>query len=107
METFKIVVDGVKLSAKQRKQIEAGFEKVFLEALGPAGEEEVRVGPFPSFARVKAELINGRYAILAALAGDSEIQGRLNQVARANSIEKAALDHATVDAKAASTFRNG
>lgn len=99
METFKIVIDGVKLSAKQRKQIEAGFEKVFLEALGPEGEEEVDVGPFPKFARVKADLINGRYVRLAALARDPEMPGRLAQVARANLIEKAALDPATVNAR--------
>lgn len=100
METFKIVVDGVKLSAKQRKQIEVGFEKVFLEALGPGGEDEVTLQPFPKLSRIRGPLINGRYALLARLARGPEMKERLAQIGRAGLVEQAALQPATFEAKA-------
>lgn len=100
METFKIVVDGVKLSAKQRKQIEAGFEKVFLDALGSDGEDQVKVGPFPKLDRIKGPLINGRYALLAGLADGPEINEMLTQIGRAGLVEQAALQPATFEANA-------
>jgi hypothetical protein len=96
METFKIVVDGVKLSAKQRKQIEAGFEKVFLEALGPTGEDEVKIGPFPKVGRMKKPLINGLYALRRAKG--PEMKEKLDQIGRAGLVEQAALQPATFEA---------
>jgi len=100
METFKIVVDGVKISAKQRKQIEAGFEKVFLEALGPEGEDEVKVGPFPKLGRVKDPGVNGRWVLLSGLADGPEIDEKLTQIGRAGLVEQAALQPATFEANA-------
>lgn len=92
METFKIVVDGVKLSARQRKQIEAGFEKVFLEALGPEGEEEVELLPFPKLPGIKGgPLINGQWALLTRHADRQGIKEKRIQIGRAGLVEQAAL----------------
>lgn len=98
METFKIVVDGIELSAKQRKQIEAGFEKVFLEALGPTGEDQVKIGPFPKPGRIKGPLINGKVVLPARLGKGAEIEERLTQIGRAGLVEQAALQPATFEA---------
>jgi len=98
METFKIVVDGVKLNAKQRKEIEAGFEKVFLEALGP--EEEIKIGPFPKLPKVKGPLINGKVVLPARLVERPEIEEVMNQVGRAGLVEQAALQPARFEADA-------
>jgi hypothetical protein len=97
METFKIVVDGVKLDAEQRKQLETGIERLFLEIIGPDGEKQIKLGPYPKLPRVKAELINGRYAILA-LEREHEMEDKLTQIGRAGLIEQAALQPATFKA---------
>lgn len=94
METFKIVVDGVKLSAKQRKQIEAGFEKVFLEALEPEEVKKITLKPLPQ-PPVKGPLINGQWALLTRLADGPEIEQKRIQVGRAGLVEQAALRPAT------------
>ena len=97
METFKIVVDGIELSAQQRKQIEAGFEKVFLEALGPTGEDKVEIGPFPKVGRLKKPLINGIVVLDAHLAKGPEMKEKLTRIGRAGLVEQAALQPATFE----------
>ena len=59
METFKIVVDGIEIDAKRRKEIEANLEKAFLETLRLQAKD-VEIQPVrPAKPLIKRPLING------------------------------------------------
>lgn len=79
METFKIVVDGIEIDAKRRKEIEANLEKAFLETLRLQARD-VEIRPLrPVKPLIKRPLING-IEIMHRLTDQQRIADReLNQ----------------------------
>jgi hypothetical protein len=64
METFKIVVDGIEIDAKRRKQIEANLEKAFLETLRLQAKG-LEIEPIhQAKTLIKGPLINGKEIML-------------------------------------------
>ncbi|HEU4706449.1 MAG TPA: hypothetical protein VFS64_04615 [Solirubrobacterales bacterium] len=75
METFKLVVDGIDLTAEERRQIEKGIEKVLLETAGKAGagaggdRPKMLFKPFPKEVKqVRDGIRNGGWLLRADLA---------------------------------------
>jgi hypothetical protein len=74
METFKIVVDGIEIDEKRRKEIEANLEKAFLETLRLQAKD-FRIQPLrPAKSLIKRPLING-IEIMHRLAEQQEVPG--------------------------------
>jgi hypothetical protein len=63
-----------------------------LDAVRGGGKEKIDFRPLPSFDRIRPDLINGKWAMLAEMARDPELQVRADQVGRAAAHENLALE---------------